>query len=205
MTEADVLRSASLPAPPSQVGSGPWLSEEPNPRNAGARREYRMPHAVWKGSVSFGLVNIPVALFPAEAPEELSLTLLDRHNLSPIGYSPINKATGKTVDRADIVKGYEVEEGSYVVVTDEDLKRANVEATQTVEIKEFVSLQGIDPIHSSTVPSKGPSPKRSMEEGRSSSGIAGNGSPRGTLQRGSAREAWRSAWKERSFTGVGAS
>lgn len=105
-----------------------------------------MAHAIWKGSVSFGLVNIPVALYPAEAPKELHFSMLDRKDLAPVGYKPVNKATGRDIERSEVVKGFEYEEGQYVVVTDEDLKKANVEATQTVDIEDFVDMADIEPI-----------------------------------------------------------
>lgn len=106
-----------------------------------------MPHAIWKGAVSFGLVNIPVALYPAESPNELQLSMLDKRDLSPVGYRSFNKNTGKDIDRSQVVKGFEYEDGEYVIVTDEDLKRANAEATQTVDIQDFVDLSEIDPIY----------------------------------------------------------
>jgi DNA end-binding protein Ku len=105
-----------------------------------------MARAIWKGSISFGLVNIPVALFSAEnRSEELSFHMLDRRDMAPVGYKRINKRTGDDVPWDEIVKGYEYEDGSYVVVTDEDFIRANVEATRTVEIVDFVEGKEIDP------------------------------------------------------------
>jgi DNA end-binding protein Ku len=106
-----------------------------------------MAHAVWKGSLSFGLVTIPVGLYAAESPDDLDLDLLDGRDMSPIGYQRINKNTGKKVDADDIVKGYEIRDGEYVVLADEDFAAANVEATQTVEVAEFVSRDEIDPIY----------------------------------------------------------
>jgi DNA end-binding protein Ku len=106
-----------------------------------------MAHAIWKGTVSFGLVNIPVALYPAESTNELHFSMLDKKDLSPVGYRPVNKSTGKDIERSQVVKGFEYEEGQYVIVTDEDLKRANVEATQTVDIQDFVDLKDIDPVY----------------------------------------------------------
>ncbi len=105
-----------------------------------------MARAIWKGSISFGLVNIPVALFSAEnRSEELNFHMLDRRDMAPVGYKRINKTTGEDVPWDEIVKGYEYEDGSYVVVTDEDFIRANVEATRTVEILDFVEGKEIDP------------------------------------------------------------
>jgi DNA end-binding protein Ku len=106
-----------------------------------------MAHAIWKGSLRFGLVNVPVGIYPAEDADELSFTLLDRRDLSPVGYQRINKSTGEEVDWDDIVKGYEYEEGEYVVLGDEDFKRANPEATQTVDILAFVDASEIDPVY----------------------------------------------------------
>jgi DNA end-binding protein Ku len=105
-----------------------------------------MPRAIWKGSIAFGLVQIPVALHAAEEPDELSFHLLDRRNFSPVGYERVNKATGKKVDWNDIVKGYEYGKGDYVVLTDADFEAANVEATQTIDIADFVDVSEIDPM-----------------------------------------------------------
>jgi DNA end-binding protein Ku len=105
-----------------------------------------MARAIWKGSISFGLVSIPVGLFSAENREnEISFRQLDKKNLSPIGYKKYNKQTGSDVEMEDIVKGYEFDDDRYVLVSDEDLKRANPEKTQTVDITDFVELDDIDP------------------------------------------------------------
>ena len=104
-----------------------------------------MARAIWKGSISFGLVHIPVGLFSAETRDEISFRQLDKRDLSPIGYKKYNKQTGKEVELDDIVKGYEYEDDRYVLISDEDLKRANPEKTQTVDITDFVDLDDIDP------------------------------------------------------------
>lgn len=106
-----------------------------------------MARAIWKGSISFGLVNIPVGLFSAASPDELSFRQLDRRNLSPIGYRKYNKANGEEVEGEEIVKAFEYESGQYVVLSDEDLKRANPEKTQTVEITDFVDLDDIQAVY----------------------------------------------------------
>ena len=106
-----------------------------------------MPRSLWKGSISFGLVNIPVSLYAAEKSDELSFNQLDKRDLSPVGYKRINKKTEKEVPWDQIVRGYEYEDGSYVVLTSQDLKRANVEATQTIEIVEFVDAAQIAPLY----------------------------------------------------------
>ena len=105
-----------------------------------------MPRGLWKGAISFGLVNVPVELFSAEKRSaELDLTLLDKRDLAPVGYKRYNKATGKDVAWADVVKGYEYQDGRYVVLSDEDFRRANVEASKTVEILAFVDAKEIPP------------------------------------------------------------
>jgi DNA end-binding protein Ku len=102
-----------------------------------------MPRAIWKGSISFGLVHVPVSLYPAESPSELHLSMLDSRDFAPVGYKRVNKTTGDEVPYEKIVRGYEYEKGEFVAITDEDLKRANVEATQTVEIVDFVDAAQI--------------------------------------------------------------
>ncbi|HKO29886.1 MAG TPA: Ku protein [Nitrospiraceae bacterium] len=109
-----------------------------------------MPRPLWKGAVSFGLVHIPVVLSSAENRNSFDLTMLDRRNMKPVGFKRYNKETGKEVGWADIVKGYEYEKERYVVLTDEDFKRANVEATQTVDIAAFVNAEEVASIYFET-------------------------------------------------------
>ncbi|GJG97238.1 Ku protein [Cupriavidus pauculus] len=104
-----------------------------------------MSRVIWKGAISFGLVNIPVSVKPASRSHSLDLDLLDKRDMAPVGYQRINKHTGKPVERGDIVKGYEYEKDEYVVLNDEDFKQANVEATQTVDIVSFVDAASIPP------------------------------------------------------------
>jgi DNA end-binding protein Ku len=104
-----------------------------------------MPRELWKGAIQFGLVHIPVSLFPAEQREELSFTMLDRRDLQPVGYKRFNKTTGDEVPYEQIVKGYEWTEGEYVTLEKEDFKRANVEATQTVDIVGFIEREQLPP------------------------------------------------------------
>jgi len=104
-----------------------------------------MAHAIWKGSISFGLVQIPVGLYSGEKREDLNFTMLDKKDLSPVGYKRYNKKTGEEVGWNDVLKGYEYEEGQYVVLSEEDLKNANPKATQTVEILDFVDADEILP------------------------------------------------------------
>lgn len=102
-----------------------------------------MARVIWKGSISFGLVNIPVALFSGEQREELSLTMLDKRDLAPVGYQRVNKKTGKEVPWDAVVKGYEYEEGEFVVLGDEEFRRANLKGSQTVEIEDFVDASEV--------------------------------------------------------------
>ena len=101
---------------------------------------------IWSGSISFGLLQIPVALYSAEQrSEEIHFRMLDKKDLSPIKYERLNASTGKPVEWKDIVKGYEYEPDTYVVLDREDLKKANVKATQTIDIQDFVPADDIDP------------------------------------------------------------
>jgi len=105
-----------------------------------------MARAIWKGSISFGLVNIPIALYPATRREELKFRLLRKTDLSPVNYKRVAEKDGKEVPWDQIVKGYEYEKSKYVVLQDEDFQRVDIEATQTVDIQDFVELDEIDPI-----------------------------------------------------------
>jgi DNA end-binding protein Ku len=102
--------------------------------------------AIWKGSISFGLVNIPIALYPATRKEELKFRLLRKTDLSPVNYKRVAEKDGREVPWDEIVKGYEYEKGKYVVLKDEDFQRVDLEATQTVDIQDFVDLDEIDPM-----------------------------------------------------------
>ena len=105
-----------------------------------------MARAIWKGSISFGLVNIPIALYPATRREEFKFRLLRKSDLSPVNYKRVAEKDGKEVPWDQIVKGYEYEKGKYVVLKDEDFERVDLEATQTVDIQDFVDVDEIDPI-----------------------------------------------------------
>ena len=102
-----------------------------------------MARAIWKGTMGFGLVTIGVELLTAERAEELDLDMLDKRDHARIGYQKINKSTGEVVAQTDIVKGFEISDGKYVVVTPEDLKAANPKATQSIDIVGFVAAADI--------------------------------------------------------------
>lgn len=101
-------------------------------------------HSIWTGSISFGLVTIPVSLRTAVEEHDLKFTMLDKRDHAPIGYQHINKKTRHDVKWEDIVKGYEYEPGKYVVVTPEDFRKANVKANQLLEIEDFVQLSEVE-------------------------------------------------------------
>jgi DNA end-binding protein Ku len=118
-----------------------------------------MARALWKGAISFGLVHVPVELYSAERRNTLQFDLLDKRDMQPVGYQRINKKNGKVVPWEQIVKGYEHAKGKYVVLSEADFKKANVEATQTIDILSFVELEDIPVIHFDTphylVPARG--------------------------------------------------
>jgi DNA end-binding protein Ku len=103
--------------------------------------------AIWKGSISFGLVNIPIALYPATRKEDLKFRLLRAKDLSPVNYKRVAEKDGREVPWGEIVKGYEYEKGKFVVLNEKDFQRVDLEATQTVDIKDFVDLDEIDPMY----------------------------------------------------------
>jgi DNA end-binding protein Ku len=102
--------------------------------------------AIWKGSISFGLVNIPIALYPATRREELKFRLLRATDHSPVNYKRVAQKDGKEVPWDQIVKGYEYEKGKFVVLNEKDFQRVDLEATQTVDIQDFVDIDDIDPM-----------------------------------------------------------
>lgn len=109
-----------------------------------------MPRALWKGAITFGLVHVPVALYPAARQDELNFDWLDKRDMAPIGYKRVNKETGKEVDKENIVRGLEHEQGQYIVLTDEEIKGAKLKATQTVDIVAFIEAGQIPPAYFET-------------------------------------------------------
>lgn len=103
--------------------------------------------AIWSGAISFGLVNIPVKLNSAvESAGGLDFDMLSKKDMAPIRYARIDTKTGKEVPWKDIVKGFQYTKGKYVVVTDEDFKKASPEKSKTIDIIQFVKEEEIDPI-----------------------------------------------------------
>lgn len=103
--------------------------------------------AIWSGALSFGLVNIPVRLYSASKERALSFRLLDRDEHSPINYKKVRRSDEKEVEQKDIVKGYEIEKGEFVIVDPEDFKKAAPKKTQTIEIVQFTDSGEIDPVY----------------------------------------------------------
>jgi DNA end-binding protein Ku len=102
-----------------------------------------MPRALWKGAISFGLVYVPVELHTASQDNTLPLHMLDSRDFAPIGFHRINKETGKEVEWANIVKGYEFRKGQFVALSDADFKHANVKASETIQIDTFCEADQI--------------------------------------------------------------
>jgi DNA end-binding protein Ku len=102
-----------------------------------------MARAIWKGAISFGLVHIPVALVSATTSHGIDFDWLDKRSMEPVGYQRINKATGKTVAKEDVVKGVQYERGHYVVLSDTEIREALPKLTQTIDIFAFVDSREI--------------------------------------------------------------
>jgi DNA end-binding protein Ku len=102
-----------------------------------------MPRAVWKGAIAFGLVHIPVALYPASQETEVDFDWLDKRSMDPVGYKRINKRTGKEIHKEQIVKGVKQDNGEYVVLSDDEVREAYPKTTQTIEIESFVPVGDI--------------------------------------------------------------
>jgi len=105
------------------------------------------PRPIWSGTISFGLVSIPVRMLTATSSRELRFHFVDRRDLEPIGYDKVRKDTGEHIDPDEVVRAFELEEGRFVPIEPEDLDRLDVELTHSVDICDFVSLDEIDPIY----------------------------------------------------------
>ncbi|EKT4483710.1 non-homologous end joining protein Ku [Pseudomonas putida] len=109
-----------------------------------------MARAIWKGAISFGLVHIPVSLNVAVSSERVDFDWLDKRSMEPVGYKRVNKVTGKEIDKDNIVKGVEYEKGRYVVISEQEIRDARPEATQTIDIFSFVQAGEIPLQHFDT-------------------------------------------------------
>ncbi|MBK5001871.1 Ku protein [Pseudomonas sp. S31] len=109
-----------------------------------------MARAIWKGAISFGLVHIPVSLNTAVRSDGVDFDWLDKRSMEPVGYKRVNKVTGKEIDKDNIVKGVEYEKGRYVVISEQEIREARPEATQTIDIFSFVEAGDIPLQHFDT-------------------------------------------------------
>ena len=102
-----------------------------------------MPRVIWKGAISFGLVHVPVALYPASQEVGIDFDWLDKRSMDPVGYKRVNKRTGKDIQGDDIVKGIKQDDGDYVILSEDQIKAAYPKSTQTIEIESFVKASEI--------------------------------------------------------------
>ena len=102
-----------------------------------------MPRAIWKGAISFGLVHVPVSLYPASQEAGIDFDWLDKRSMDPVGYQRVNKRTGKEIQKEDIVKGIKQDDGDYVLLSEDEIKAAFPKSTQTIEIEAFVKASEI--------------------------------------------------------------
>jgi DNA end-binding protein Ku len=102
-----------------------------------------MPRVIWKGAITFGLVHVPVALYPASQEVGIDFDWLDKRSMDPVGYKRVNKRTGKDIQADNIVKGIKQGDGDYVILSEEQIKAAYPKSTQTIEIESFVKASEI--------------------------------------------------------------
>src|SRR6266545_3837268 len=103
--------------------------------------------SIWSGTISFGLVSVPVRMYTATESKELRFHFLDKRDMAPIGYEKVRKDNGKPVDSENVIRGFEVSKGQFVPLEDDDIDRLDVELTHSIEICDFVALEEIDPIY----------------------------------------------------------
>src|SRR5690348_18216285 len=114
------------------------------------------PRPIWSGSISFGLVSVPVRMFPATQSQELRFHFVDRRDLMPVGYDKVRRDTGEHVDPEYVVRAFEIEKGRYVPIEPDDLDRLDVELAHAVDICDFVAREEIDPIYVREASYRGP-------------------------------------------------
>jgi DNA end-binding protein Ku len=106
-----------------------------------------MPRAIWKGHISFGLVNVPVTLYSAEQKTDLSFSLVDSRNQARVRYQRVNELTGEEVPWEDVAKAFEYDDGNYLLLSKEDFEKVAVEASKTIEIEDFVEQKAVDYVY----------------------------------------------------------
>jgi len=102
---------------------------------------------IWTGTISFGLVSVPVRMYPATESKELRFHFLDKKDLTPIAYEKVRRDDRERVDPDDVVRGFEIDKGRFVEIGDEDIDRLDIELTHSIDILDFVSLDEIDPLY----------------------------------------------------------
>jgi DNA end-binding protein Ku len=136
--------------PSSSAKSSKRVAARKRRRNPARKRETSAAagtRPLWKGTLGFGLVQVPVQLHTAESPSRIDFDLLDRRDLAPVGYRKVNKRTGEEVAQEDIVRGVKVSRERYVVVTDDEIKRAAGEAYREIAIADFVDRDAVPPVY----------------------------------------------------------
>ena len=103
-----------------------------------------MPHAIWKGAISFGLVHVPVTLYSASQDVSIDFDWIDKRTLDPVGYKRINKVTGKDIEKENVIKGIRQENDEYIIISEDEIKAAYPKKTQTIEIESFVKASEIN-------------------------------------------------------------
>jgi DNA end-binding protein Ku len=106
-----------------------------------------MARTIWKGSLSFGLVNVPIGVYPATQDKSIHFNQFEKDTSDRIRYKKVNERTGEEVQSGDIVKGFDLGGGEYIMVTDEELAAAEPQRTRQIEITDFVDLDDIDPVY----------------------------------------------------------
>src|SRR5207237_10871304 len=126
------------------AAAGTWLSFSGRCGGDTARMAAR---PLWSGTISFGLVSIPVRMFAATQSQELRFHFVDRSDLTPVGYDKVRKDTGEHVDPDEIVRAFEIEKGRYVPLEPDDLDRLDVELAHAIDICDSAPLQDRPPIY----------------------------------------------------------
>src|SRR5690606_25042958 len=116
-----------------------------SPQPLSATQELLMARPIWTGTLSFGLLNIPVSLMAGERRTDISLRMLDSRDKTPIRYERVNATTGEEVAWKDIIKAFEYDKGSYVVLEPEDIRSAAPESHDAIEVESFIEADQIDP------------------------------------------------------------
>lgn len=134
-----------MPRRTRKTSSRTAASERPADGEADAGGNAAGGRPLWNGSISFGLLNVPVQLVPGERSDDIHFRMMDSRDMSPIRYERVNAETGRKVAWKEITKAYEYAKGSFVPIDEQALRRAAPDATETVEIEAFVKREEIDP------------------------------------------------------------